>query len=169
MAWNTKTLFYHKQLDDILSLLLNATEDAPLTATGLFYKYKEASGIKIITRNQNIIIHKLLKDEVILTIKETINNTRTATDAYYISFKGLILSESGGYEGQVYRETIQERRDQISRFLTWILAVGVISPFLWYSLDMMDKYDLDNQCVFWGALGLITGIVIGVLIRQRRK
>ncbi len=86
-----------------------------------------------------------------------------------ITFLGLLFLEQKGYRNQLAAKNNQKRQATAILLLTLVLAVGVIPPFLWYSLDLIKNYAPNFYCFFWALGGLIAGTILGIGIRQLRK
>lgn len=78
--------------------------------------------------------------------------------------------EKGGYRGEVDRNNLAERRVLISQILTFALAVGVTTPFLWYLVDLIriyqNNYEISYARLLIFASGICTGI-LGLLIVEK--
>lgn len=92
------------------------------------------------------ILNKLISDGYIEFIPEertkTIGFTQVilSKEKYRITFDGDFFCSSGGYAGQHRQNNLAERRVRISQILTWILAVGVVTPSLWNLFDILRNY-----------------------------
>jgi hypothetical protein len=124
------------------------------------------------------IIRKCLKqleiDGYVETV--TINRTYPLTDdkdieicQYQITFKGLIWVEQNGYRGQLAEKKNQGKQAKAILVLTVVLAIGVITPSLWYGVDLIKKYQLNVFCCFWAVVGLVAGTSITLLMQTWRK
>lgn len=57
-----------------------------------------------------------------------------------ISFNGILFNNRGGYRGQIERDLQKVQAAKTLRIAQYILAVGIIPPFLWYSLDIVNRF-----------------------------
>lgn len=88
-----------------------------------------------------VMATELLENKYITALLPTlVEEYGIEANLFMITFKGLLLLEKGGYVGRHLENSRAERRVRISQILTWILTVGVMPPFWWYSLDVAKNH-----------------------------
>lgn len=94
---------------------------------------------------------------------------------YGVLFKGKLFISNGGYQHRYIQEMLQEKRVRNTQLLTWILSLGVLTPSVWYFLEIMKfhlKYVFEISTFLFV---LVSGITIGIIgcltlsILMRRK
>jgi len=121
-----------KQLDFSLKAIKN--ENGRILQSRLIFLLKEKESKITLEKIEQLAL--LLVNDDFVIIEDIIG------EGIYYTFKtkGLLFTKKGGYRRQILENNRAERRVRITQTLTWILAVGVIPPFCWYSLDVAKLY-----------------------------
>ena len=170
---------YLTQIDNMLSLFEHNKKGNNLTSLDVIKKWN-ALYAPIDTELLNEIMFTLQKDDYIrLEEYDAIVNGRIIKNVqhYYLTFKGGIFKQSGSYTGEFSEKNGVARRDRLTFFLAWILAVGVYPAFWWYLIDIVKNYYadyIDIVCLYFFPYGtvlfllwLLYSILKSIRIKQK--
>ena len=119
----------------------NVTDN--VISTNISPKQEYLDKIEIMTRCM-LVENEINELSLVLSFLEDSGYIQAGKDYYAdkwaITLEGRIFIEMDGYIGDFNQKNQEEQKQKISRYLTWILAVGVISPFVSYLLDVFQKY-----------------------------
>jgi hypothetical protein len=86
------------------------------------------------------------------------------TKEYQITFKGRVWLEQNGYRGEYDQNNQAEQRVRVSQNLQYILAVGVITPFLWSLMELIKNYFPSWLPISEVSLIFLLGACLGAIL-----
>lgn len=84
--------------------------------------------------------------------------------AYKLSNSGIIFWENGGFTGELLKETRTERRLDLQTKMTWVLAIGVVTPFFNDLFEIVDKLVDEDKTVGSYILAIIFSAILAYVI-----
>ena len=106
-----------------------------------------------------ILIKKLVEDKYLSIVTQQNDEKYTR---YAFTANGMIFHLNGGYQALSRDSNREDLRVRISHILTWTLAAGVTTPFLWYLRELLNKDVELDSFQFW--LGILIGLCLTIAI-----
>ena len=173
-------------LDDTIKVLLleNERNPLPLPLDDIFVNLMN---VEISSRDMHIVINQLKKDGYVDAIVYTKQQTQkdgipllADTELYFVTFSGAKLLHEGGYttfyEKEVRQKKIQNLKDWLIIFGSWMAGIGTVFLFL---VEIIKFFVLKGYRWFFSmqmlqlwillALGIVLGIAVTVLLSQASK